>query len=334
MILDGQISRALGVPSVFEEAMWRTAALESRRDVEQAIDCMSSHRLRDSLLETAEHEVRRCMSAPCVMAGIAIPTELSRLEYYIARNHFSWLRADARAEAASKVTAFGDKVATVAEGALVANARAVSSSHSFAQANSPNQVAAIATAAAFNNRESAVFAGGQFYQSSIAASNWAFDHSGSGASVWTVFRSTTNGAIRCLWSSDAGGSSQGSQLFLTATTSNLRWTLSATGVNIIDTTDTTGAVVNTATYAEADFLDAGSPQFSRYRGTTSVATGSRTGAPVATASSFPMVVGATGQAVPAFFWTGDIVDILFANQVNATLRTLNQRYLLLRYVLS
>ena len=50
-------------------------------------------------------------------------TELQRLELYLAQNLFSWMRADYRTEAASKVTAFQDKVLLPSQGGLAGNAR-------------------------------------------------------------------------------------------------------------------------------------------------------------------------------------------------------------------
>jgi len=132
------------------------------------------------------------------VGGVAY--ELFLLEQYLARNLFSWMRADYRTEAGGKVTAFQDKVALESEGAVAPNARSVDPNHAFAQASGPNQSPAAAASALFNNQVVITNPSESlFYKSTIASSNWKY-HSHSHA-IYTAARTTAG--IACVIHSTA-----------------------------------------------------------------------------------------------------------------------------------
>lgn len=173
-MLDLIASQRLREPSPWELAQWRAAAKSERSSWERAFDGARFCYAAEDALRALDGELRRdklWCGAPAVVTSSCMPTELVRIEYYVARNLFSWIRADYVAINAGKATRWDDKVA---DGF---GARAVDPNHSFSQSSGPSQGTVTASDANFSGQSTVTFDGtDDGYDSTIAASNWAFCH--------------------------------------------------------------------------------------------------------------------------------------------------------------
>jgi hypothetical protein len=106
----------------------------------------------------------------------ALADEMAAIELYLARNLWAWFRADTYT-GSTNVASLVDRVLLTSEGAIFANARSVNPAHALVHAAARPS---LPTAdAALNGRPSSTFAGAQYLDSNIAATNWKFMHDGS-----------------------------------------------------------------------------------------------------------------------------------------------------------
>lgn len=255
-------------------------------------------------------------------------TELEQIEDLLSKQLFSWMRADYRSEAGGKVTAFGEKVKLVSEGALYANARSVDAAHSFAQATAGNQVASIAPSALFNGKDAATFAGGQWYTSTLPLANWRFLHDGSGCEVCMICAPTIAGTHG---------------LFATLTTNpGVLMYANASGNLVGQVNNAAGALwtspamsaasvmpVNSATAIGYAYKEGSTPEGSLYRKGASLFGRDTDAAPSSSNPNGSLTIGA--QHTGGFPMTGLVCDLLVANRVDATLHAALYRYAALRY---
>lgn len=333
-ILDSQISRALVQPTPWEVAQWRAAALRDKAEWSKLIDIGSSHRFCDDVQRSVDTEIRRermwCGPAPCVAAAAPVPTELARNEFYRARNLFSWARLDYQSAAGGKVTAIGDKVALAAEGAVVANARAIDPAHSFAQPSSAAQVASAGTSALINGREIGAFTFTQWYPSTIAASNWKLQD-GTGWQVWSWYVVSV-AANQCLWGTSPAGATQGVLQYAFIASSGAKTSsqaLTTAGAASFNSGAVGTSVVGTPTYLDFAIASAGC---SVWQKTTLLASGPMTSPSVAAPTS-TMTLGSISSSAAVLPLQALLAEVAFANVVSATLQTVTRRYSLLRYAL-
>lgn len=318
MLLDSQLSRALREPSAWELAQWRAHPAAWEQHLDTAVRCYEDEQavtevVNEYLLLFRRNEARRPRSHGTF-------SEIGRLVYYLARNQFSWIRADYRTEAAGKVTQFLDKVALVSEGAVAPNARSIDAAHAMSQITSGLQVAAVTTNSSFNNKEVAAFTGGQRYLSSFS-SQWQFEYDGTGAEHWIVASQTTASTGMMLsW----GTNGVPPEMYLTASPT-FQYELYGGAFAIPNVPVGTPFVFNGRNQEGA------SPEvYLKTTGNTAV-TGSRTGSsPPAPTSA--RVLGAT--SVGGFAMNARVADIMVANRLDSTLETNVARYIQLRYALS
>lgn len=332
MLLDSQISRALVQPTPWELAQWRAAALKEKAAWSDMIDIGSSHRFCDDVLRSVDVEIRRerawCGPAPTIASAAPVPTELARNEFYVARNLFSWMRADYRSEAAAKVTTWWDKVALVAEGAVAPNARSVDANHSFAQASGAAQVAAVATNAIFANREVGIWTGAQRYESTISLSNWKV-HDGNGWEIWTPFAPTNNSVLQATVGTIT--STLGIAMYW-GNAGKTRFYVGNGAVFISPVEVTRTFTLNTATVMRASYKEGNTPEFVFAEKATTIASGASSAAPSASNPGGTMTIG--GLPGSGFEANMLLSDAMFANKVDAVLETIVARYGLLRYLIS
>lgn len=265
-----------------------------------------------------------------LVPGLPASVELAALENYLARNLFSWIRADYRAESGGKVTAFWDKVVLESEGAVAPNARSVDPAHAFSQVSGPNQVNAPTLSAAFGNREVVSFTGGGIrYQSTLAAVNWSFWHSGTGSTHWIVWAPTENASTYSLLSTHTSASTGGNHYWTPTTTQRSCYSSST---QIAPAAVSRTFALNTATWLRSSYQEGLSPEFSLSERATVIASGASSAAPTAGAPGNAMVIGNLNngsQPAKALY-----ADVLFASKVDVTLDAAVARYFLLRYGLS
>lgn len=315
MLLDSQLSARLRSPSPWELAQWRAHPASWEQHLDTAVRCFEdeaavTEAVNEYLLLFRRNEARRPRSHGAF-------SEIGRLVYYIARNLFSWIRADYRTEAAGKVTQFNDKVALVSEGAVAPNARSIDSAHAMSQGTSGLQVAAVTIAADFNGKEVATFTGGQRYQSSFT-SQWQYEYDGSGAELWVVASQTTASTGMFLsW----GTNGVPPEVYMTSTPT-FQYELYGGAFAIPKVPAGTPFVFNGYNKEGA------SPEvYLKTTGSTAV-TGSRAGSspPAPTAAR---VIGST--SVGGFPMSARAAEIMSANRIDSTLEANVARYILLRY---
>lgn len=253
---------------------------------------------------------------------------LAATETYLARNLFSWMRADYRTEAGGKVTQFNDKVQTVAEGAVAPNARSVDPAHAYAQASAPAQVAAITTDATLN-AEGAVFTGAEFYDSTIAASNWTFVHNQSGSTVVQIWvPKAPASAFDVPWSTaQTGAANFGVDLYRDqATPTVLNFRVRGANTNPVVST---GWTLNVATCMRVSVSSAQSPGLQIFRNRVSAGT-STMAAPVVVTAEAPFRIAAS-VVTAVNKSTMVLADMLIAKSVSAAMLEALDRYVSLRY---
>lgn len=255
-------------------------------------------------------------------------TELAALELYLAQNLFSWMRADYRSEASGNVTAFFDKVMTVAQGATAPNARSVDPNHAFAQTTAANQVAAITPSVILGGREAAAFTSIQYYQSTIGITDWPFLHDGTGMQVVPVWASTDTAASTLWWTIQGtqtgahqytSGGGLVTQIFNGAT---------ATINAVAGSTPTNTGVYNSVQFATSQNPDA----IVTMGSSTPVFSGDVTAGVSSGSASNTLGIGA--RANGSVNSTALISDLMFAKYTSAALLTAQRRYVYLRYGLS
>jgi hypothetical protein len=254
------------------------------------------------------------------------PTELARLEHYIARNVFSWRRDDARVEAAGKVTLFGDKVATTAEGATATTARDIDAAHAFVQPTSGNQLAAPVSVAAFNGQLACLWNGAQEYYSTLALAQWARFHNGSPFTVYVPFYFNSTAARSALFATTLG-TTPGVITFgyVPGATMNAQ-ILKAAGASAGFQVNAGAVTVSTPYYFRLTGSTALGVQL--YRDATQVASTALATATAADPGS-TMYVGSIGGLT--YGMLGYLPEHIFATRVDATLDAAIARYFLLRY---
>jgi len=248
--------------------------------------------------------------------------ELHELEFYLSKNLFSWMSGDNRTIATGKVTSYVDKV--VAYGSARPNARSYDPNHAFVQADPAKQVAT-GFVPLLGNREAGVFAGGQWYDSTLGPAPWKFGNDGSGFEALTVFTSGTN-VNSTLWATLSGGT--GTQLLCNG--GSAYYQVKNGGSSLFFAAG--GAPLNTATYADDSYLEGASPEYAARTRSVVAASGSTSGAPSTGNPEATFRIGANGAGgSPA---VANIADIMIADQVSPTLRALAQRYVELTYGLA
>lgn len=333
-ILDSQISRALAQPTPWEVAQWREAALADKAEWSKLIDVAGSHRFCDEVQRSVDQEIRRermwCGPAPSVVAAAPVPSELARSDYYSARNLFSWVRLDYRSEAGGKVTALGEKVALVAEGAVAANARSVDPAHSYAQADNTKQVPSVATSALINSSEVGTFNGAHYYPSTIAASNWTEAHNGTGFEAWAAYVPTVV-SNACVWGTSPAGATQGAVHYAYAAGDTVNGAVFGAGGSSAYTSGNVGsAPINSPTFT--DFLiSSGGCSF--WQKSSLLHSGALT-SPSASAPTSTMTIGSISSASAVLPLRALLAEVRFSKAPSTTLRTATRRAFLLRYALS
>ncbi len=260
---------------------------------------------------------------------------IADVESYLARNLFSWMRPDYYAQASGAVTAFIDKVALTAEGAVAPNARSINASHAFMQASGGNQVPIPTTLAAANNKEVAEFSGAHWYDSSIALANWKI-HSGTGWEIWVVLVPTAT-AARILWSTgdDSGiyfGSQVGAYSQIDGNAKAMGGFASNVGTRVVGPASNTAAAMTVGALTTANFYYRHSDTPAWRYGTTATplsSSGASAATPTTNSPAATFRIGAdSGGGLPL---NASVADVLITNNSNATLRTAIAAYMRLRY---
>lgn len=262
-------------------------------------------------------------------------SELQALEYYLARNLYSWIRADYRTlvdygGGDVRVSAFPDKVALESEGAVAPNARSVSPAHALAQGTQALQVGAPAASAAFGGQLTCAFTAAQTYPSTIAAPNWNFCHDGTG-SLLRLALAPSAGAGTVIYVGAGFGANTRYAIYRNSPTS-LAW-FAGNGANAVNANGGGSALTqDVASYVEADWLNGGgSPEYSLRRGTTLLTSGD-VATPTTTDTSGTLALGSysDGSLKSAFLFS----DLMLAKSVSQALVTSVRRYMFIRYGLS
>lgn len=256
--------------------------------------------------------------------------ELATLEDYLAKNLYSWMRADYRTEVGGKVASFIDKVTLV--GNVASNARTIDSSHALTQANPARQVAAVGLSASMNNRETASFvrATGNYYDSTIA--DWRFLHDGTGGEVWITVLPSADTNLQALYGTRApagvgitsarnSGGSQGQVMYV----------LKTGGVFNVASIVPGAAPNNVAKYVDQKLKLSDTPNYVQRASTTVIDSGSITNSPMDSGiNAAPLRLGSDGGNHADMLWS----DLLVTNNPSPTLLTNVQRYMFLRYALA
>lgn len=260
--------------------------------------------------------------------------ELAALEFYLARNLYSWIRADYRTlvdygGGDIRVSAFPDKVALESEGAVAPNARSVDAAHAFAQGTQALQVAATAPSSLFSGREAATFTSAQYYDSTIPVVNWRFLHSGE--FQWWCSFTPTNSGVNVIFATTNSSTTPGQQQYTNA--GNAVDEVGRAGANLFQTTITGAGAVNTAQFTGVSFLNGGgSPEFVSRRNGAVVTSGDTAATPAAADSAGTLRIG--GQPAGTFLASMVFTDLMTVASSSAALRTAVNRYMLLRYGIS
>lgn len=266
------------------------------------------------------------------LGGDTASPELLALETYLARNLFSWMRADSRVEAGGKVTHLSDKVALAAEGAVAPNARSVDPGHSFAQASAPQQVSSPAVDPLFSGRETVTFTGAQWYDSTLAATNWKFLHDGTGFEAIVACAPTNDTLVfRALLSArPAGGFDVGTNVYFYGTGYSMVVGNGASSLFAPGPTTSAGQLTLAPSIFSASYGASASPQGTIAKNGTVVASGSAVSAPSAADSASTLRLGnfTTGSGAHEM----RLADVLiFKGVPSTTARASAYRYLRLRY---
>lgn len=250
--------------------------------------------------------------------------ELVQLETYLSLNLFSWMRADTRVESGGKVTQFTDRV--VASGGVAPNARSVDPAHAFAQGNSAMQVVAITTNALVNNREVATFNNFPLYDSTIAAANWKA-HDGTGWEIFAAWVPKTTVGTQTLWSTRPATvlAEHGAMLQLST---GIRVAVANGAAHTYETGVVGSLAVDAPTYCSFSYQESASPEVAFRQKTTTVSSGASAVAPSASDGATMRIGGSTGGVA---LLNSLLMDCMWVNRVDATLRAKVQRYFALRY---
>ena len=331
MLLDSQLSARLRSPSPWELAQWRAHPASWEQHLDTAVRCFEdeaavTEAVNEYLLLFRRNEARRPRSHGAF-------SETGRLVYYIARNLFSWERSDYvtlvdYGGGDIRVSAFQDKVALVSEGAVAPNARSVDPAHMFSQGTQALQAPATTPYAALNNQDTALFSAASWYQSTIAASNWAPWSNGSSTSFHAVLALGTQAAYGCIIGNKAA-SSPG--VAYAARTGNrlAMYHYSATGTDW--TSDPVGSYVYTTNAGIRLDVFVSSAAWSVYAGGSLLASGTPSGTS-ATTPGATMHIGSDGTGAQTI--SGRIAELAFRKEQSATVTAAYSRYLYLRYGLT
>lgn len=259
-------------------------------------------------------------------SGANLAVELAGLEAYLAANLFAWRRADSRTEAAAKVTQFNDRVNPGV------GARAIDPNHCWAQATSGNQVAAVAADATLRNLLVATLVGASdnFYDSSIAATNWKFLHDGTGMNCVTVvnFNNASTRSDMEATRAAAGAGEVGFLLDQGIAVATARAFCQDGAASAVDTGNV-GTIPSSAwLYLDFSYVEGGSPEYVFRQKTTTIASGSSATAPSAADPGMTQRFGKSGAFPSTMKWAD---TLFFKGTPSAALTARIQRYLFLRY---
>lgn len=247
-------------------------------------------------------------------------TELAQLEEYLARNLFSWMRADYRTEAGGKVTAFQDKVA---DGV---GARAIDPAHAFSQSTGGLQVNAVTTSALINGREVGTFTAAQRYASTIPAVNWPIQD-GTGWSMLLIFVPKETGLVTHSLLSTHTSATTGFNLYYTGASHTPDWGVyNNSGSDLSPAPSGGGLVPDVATFLRARYMEGDTPEMLLQSGASAVISGASTTLPTSGAPQNTLTLGALSNGIQA-------ANFLFADLLvykTAPFAAI-QRYALLRY---
>lgn len=249
---------------------------------------------------------------------------LLQAEGYLAKNLFSWMRADSVTLSSGLVTSMVDRVNSGV------GAKSVSASHAFAQATAANQCDAPAVSSLLNSRPVLTFVrtDPNTYVSNIPVANWRFPHDGTGFECWATVVPTTLSRSDVLTSRPAVGAAETGFLMGWGVASGTARAFVQNGVSsAVDTTDLGSIVVNTPTILNFSYRESVTPEYAFRQLTTTLGSGSSGAAPAAGNPDLAMTIGA-GAVGPCGMLLG---DVMIANQVNDTLRSAVQVYNKLRY---
>ena len=156
-------------------AQYRTAGKFERRQWEHAFDaarfCYASDVAQEALTKLW------LGGAPSVAAAASTPTEVVRLDYFMAYNMFAWVQGDRFTTSGGLATSLVDRVAAGV------GARSINAAHAFTQAAPGAQVANTTNDSALGNKPSFVFTGAQYYASNISPASWLFSKDGTGLMI-------------------------------------------------------------------------------------------------------------------------------------------------------
>lgn len=209
------------------------------------------------------------------------------------------------------------------------------STHTLAQAVGAAQVAVPAAHADFGGRLCGTFAGASYYVSSRAASTWNYLHNGTGMEVVCVFTPTGVGAVvtNVIWGTVNGGSvatQSGAGFSWYPNTGNaLHGWFIANGTATQPIFQITGAnqfAVNTPTYSDISYIEAGAPnEFIGRCKSTALSSLNTASAPSAVDPQHTLYLGgnSAGAELGNFRWR----MLAFFPQLTADQRALVQQYI-------
>lgn len=336
-MLDLVISQRLREPSPWELEQWRSAQKDARTGWERSFDearfCYSAE---DALREV---EAELCWSRrpdggrrPRSAGGFA---EAVRLAYGLARNLYSWMRADYRTlvdygGGDIRVSAFPDKVALVSEGAVAPNARSVSPAHAFSQGTQALQCLAPSPHGSLNGCLAAKGdrTAGVRYPSTLSAVDWSWTNQDAGTAIYVVHVTPSSFAVGGNQWCVTTISSLGLDFFFTTTSQVQFRVLTAAGT--VGRT-VSGLATNTPAVARLKHATSLSPDSSlTYTGKTTNSGDYGTGAPTGNPDTTMYVLGASFGNT----YDGYVADVLFGRDVTPQFDAVVSRYLQLRYGLA
>ena len=240
----------------------------------------------------------------------------------LANSLFSWARKDSVALSAGKVV---DWVDAVAPGVGI---RATVPNHVFTQ---PTDAVRIATPSAssvtkFRGQIAGKFLGGQGYTSSAGEGEWRFVRDGTPC-VAIAIGAARNGTVFRVFDTFQAATPYHELLISAVTPGDMRSRVNNGAGFILSTTSAAGAAADEPFYTYQTYSEAASPKQTFYLNRTLIGNTAPSGAPGAGAGVTLSFGGATTGSPGTF----ELMELMFAKDVSASLRATIDRYVALQY---
>lgn len=257
-------------------------------------------------------------------------SEQAALSYLIAFNAFSWLRADRTVQSGGGVDSF---LECALANPAIQNAPYLQPTHKYNLASAAK--VAIAAEPLLSNQLAAFFTATQYYDSTLTPAQWSYSNNGSPFTWYGIFVPTDLTNV-CMFCGTEIGTAGTLVSLNNGSPSSLRLRVRKTaGVTVleIDSAPPNSLVINTPYLGRVSYQEGAAP-FEGYSSANAIA--AMANSAVAPLNENPNATMRVGQrpTVAGTECFSRVAEMIWANQVSASLDSIVQRYAYLRYGVS